>query len=363
MKAVSSFIVLLLCFFISPDTTFTKQKAAGNKKSPSGGTVLIYHRFGEDKYPSTNISVERFREQMAYLKDNDYQVIPLSSLIDALHKNIKIPDRAVVLTIDDGYRSVYEHAWPVLQEFGYPFTVFLYVKATENKHWNYMTWDQAREMKAAGVDFQNHGYAHHRLVDRPDDMNDADYLSWIRADLAVSTRIMSEEMQERPQFYAVPYGEYNQAVIDTTRSFGYEAILMQDPGSISQDSDVFSMPREPILGTEWSTLKHFQMVLDRVDLPFDTEMPVAGLLPDASPVEFSARLLHPERYEPSSLGIYVSELGWQKAVLKGDRVTVKNNVPLQRRINRAAVSGKEKDSDRTAIRFWLLVQEETGESQ
>jgi peptidoglycan/xylan/chitin deacetylase (PgdA/CDA1 family) len=361
MKAAFSLIVLLLYFFSSPGLSFAKQKV-DDEKHPSGVTVLIYHRFGEDRYPSTNVSVDRFREQMAYLRDNNYQVIPLSSLIDALRDNKKIPDRAVVITIDDGYRSVYDHAWPILQEFGYPFTVFIYVKATENKHWNYMTWDQAREMKGAGVDFQNHSFAHFRLANRPDDMDDADYLSWIRADLAVSTRIMSEELKERPRFYAIPYGEYNQAVIDTTRSFGYEAIFMQDPGSVSQDTDMFSIPREPILGTEWSTLEHFQMVLERVDLPLASTMPPAGALPEAQPSQFSARLLHPDRYESSSLGIYVSELGWQKAVLEGDRVSIRNSIPLQRRINRVAVSGKEKDSGQTAIHFWLLVQEETGKT-
>ena len=220
-----------------------------------------------------------------------------------------------------------------------------------------MTWDQVREMKAAGADFQNHSFAHHRLVNRPAGMDDEDYLSWIRADLAVSTRIMSEELKERPRFYAVPYGEYNQAVIDTTRSFGYEAILMQDPGSVSQDTDVFSIPREPVLGKEWSTLEHFQMVLDRVDLPFDSKSPRAGALSDTIPARFSARLLHPERYIQSSLGIYVSELGWQKAILHNDTVSIANSLPLKRRINRVAVSAKEKDGSRTAIRFWLLVQE------
>jgi peptidoglycan/xylan/chitin deacetylase (PgdA/CDA1 family) len=362
MKAAASFIILLLYFLVSPNAAHTKQEIKGDTY-PAGVTVLIYHRFGEDKYPSTNVSVERFREQMAYLKDNDFQVIPLSTLVDALKKNVKMPDRAVVITIDDGYRSVYDQAWPVLQEFGYPFTVFLYVKATENKHWNYLSWDQAREMKAAGVDFQNHGYAHHRLVDRPAEMNDEEYLSWIRADLAVSTRIMSEELKERPEFYAVPYGEYNQAVIDTTRSFGYEAIFMQDPGSVSQDTDIFSIPREPILGTNWSTLEHFQMILERVDLPIEAEMPAAGELSESSPAKFSARLLYPEHYEISSLGVYVSELGWQKAVLEGDRVSIANNLPLQRRINRVAVSGKEKGTGRTAIRFWFLVQEGIKESQ
>ncbi len=362
MKAVSALISILFCLVVYPLSVDAAQQSIAENQQAQDATVLIYHRFGEDKYPSTNVSVERFREQMAYLKENNYRVIPLSSLVESLQGASPLPVKTVVITIDDGYRSVYEHAWPILQEFGFPFTVFIYVKATENNHWNYMTWDQAREMKAAGVDFQNHSFAHHRLANRPAGMNDDDYFSWIRADLAVSTRIMSEELKERPRFYAVPYGEYNQAVTDITRSFGYEAILMQDPGSVSKDTDIFSIPREPILGTNWSTLEHFQMILNRVDLPFDMEGPRAGALSDTTPAQFSARLLHPERYVPSSLGIYVSELGWQKAALQGDTVSIANTTLLTRRINRVAVSGREKGSGRTAIRFWLLVQEEKGGS-
>jgi len=362
MKAVSALISILFCLIVHPLPIDAAQQSFAENQHTQGVTVLIYHRFGEDKYPSTNVSVERFQEQMVYLKENNYQVIPLSALVESLQSSNPLPDKTVVITIDDGYRSVYEHAWPILQKFAFPFTVFLYVKATENNHWNYITWDQAREMKAAGVDFQNHSFAHHRLANRPTAMNDEDYFSWIRADLAVSTRIMSEELKERPRYYAVPYGEYNQAVIDITRSFGYEAILMQDPGSVSKDSDIFSIPREPILGTNWSTLEHFQMILNRVDLPFDRESPRAGVFSDTTPARFSARLLHPERYIPSSLGIYVSELGWQKGVVQGDTVSIANTTPLTRRINRVAVSGREKTSGRTAIRFWLLVQEETGDN-
>jgi peptidoglycan/xylan/chitin deacetylase (PgdA/CDA1 family) len=360
MKGVSS-VAVLLCLLCSSALAVAGQNNHADRGA--GTTVLIYHRFGEDKYPTTNISVKSFRAQMAYLKANHYQVIPLATLVENLANDKKTPDKTVVITIDDGYKSVYEQAWPILKEFGYPFTVFLYVEATDKGHWNYMTWEQAREMKAAGVDIQNHSYAHYRQVNRPAGMNDEEYISWIRADLAVSTRIISEELKERPRFYAVPYGEYNQEVIDTTRSFGYEAILMQDPGSVSRETDIFSIPREPILGNDWSTIEHFQKVLERVDLPVSSGIPVAGMLQNAAPSHFSAELLYPERYIPSSLGIYVSELGWQKASLKGNILEIGNTFSLKRRINRVAISGKEIESGRTAIRFWLLVQEEEGKIQ
>ena len=352
---------ILLFLAIHPFFLFTSSVLAvaqvESKTEDAGITVLIYHRFGEDKYPTTNIDVERFREQLEYLKNNDYTVIPLQQLVGYLQEGTTLPERSVVITIDDGYRSVYENAWPLLKEFGYPFTVFLYAKATEDRHWNYMTWGQVMEMKRAGVDFQNHGFAHAHMAFMPSGMAMDEYRAWVRADLAVSTRILSEELKERPRFFAVPYGEYNKVILEEIRSFGYEAILLQDPGSVSNDTDPFAIPREPILGTDWSTMEHFQMVLERVDLPITAQIPAADNLSDPVPQQFGAQLLYPERYTPGTIGIYVTDLGWHQAIIQDNFASIANNNPLQRRITRVAISGREKESGRTAIRYWMLVNE------
>ena len=352
-------LLLLYIFFLALLRTShaIAQESVRDAAGDTGVTVLIYHRFGEDKYPTTNIDLDRFKEQLEYLKTSNYRVISLQQLVLYLQKGAKLPERSVVITIDDGYKSVYEKAWPLLKDYNYPFTVFLYAKATENRHWDYMTWDQVKEMKAAGVDFQNHGFAHEHMAFMPSGMNMDEYRAWIRADLAVSTRILSEELEERPRFFAIPYGEYNNTLLGEVRSFGYEAILLQDPGSVSSDTDPFAIPREPILGFDWSSMNHFQMVLQRVDLPLTGEIPEAGRLSDAIPEQFGAQLLYPERYIPGTLGIYVSELGWQKANLVGNYVSISNISTLNRRINRVAISGREKKSGRTAIRYWMLVND------
>ena len=354
MRIFSLSFVIFIILLGSPSFA---EEVDSSDAGGAGVTVLIYHRFGEDKYPSTNISLDRFIEQLEFLRNNNYQVISLEQLVHSLKGGSKLPDRAVVITIDDGYKSVYTEAWPVLKQYGYPFTVFVYVKATEDKHWNYLTWDQIKEMKAAGVDFQNHGFAHDHMAFKPSEMNMDEYKAWIRADLAVSTRIMSEELKERPRFFAVPYGEYNKTVLDEIRSSGYEAIFLQDPGSVSKDTDPFAIPREPILGNEWATMEHFQMVLERVDLPIIGEVPVVGQLLNRTPELFGAQLLYPDRYIPGTLGIYVSELGWEKATFEGDFIKITNTSYLKRRINRVAISGREKESGRTAIRYWMLIGE------
>jgi len=87
--------------------------------------VLMYHRFGEDRYPETNIKVEQFEAQFELLKKEGYSVIPLSELLVALTDGESLPPNAVVITIDDAYRSIYEIAYPKLRQYGFPFTVFV----------------------------------------------------------------------------------------------------------------------------------------------------------------------------------------------------------------------------------------------
>lgn len=319
-------------------------------------TIFIYHRVGEAKYPTTNVSVERLKEQLAFLAANQYNVIPLSELIDAVENGRGLPSKTAVITFDDGYRSVYTAAWPLLRSYGFPFTVFLYVQAVERGYPDFLTWEEVGEMKAAGVDFQDHSYSHHRLADWPAGMDEQAYRAWIGADLAKGFQVLQERLGYPPRFFAIPYGEYNSIVIEEAKKTGYAAVFTQDPGSVSDETDPFLVPREPILGREWGEIKHFIEVLDRADLPVKEMEPALAPLGDEVPSRFGARLLHPERYRPDSFGIYVSELGWQPATLAGDHVYVENSRPLTRRLNRVMVSAKEKESGRTALRFWLLMR-------
>ncbi|MFP3983072.1 MAG: hypothetical protein ACLFV2_05200 [Desulfurivibrionaceae bacterium] len=98
-------ILLAACSQLILLFSFQVPRGWAEESPGTGTTVLIYHRFGEDKYPTTNVSVEKFKQQMAWLKANDYKVIPLSRLVKSLHQGEKLPEKSVVITIDDGYRS------------------------------------------------------------------------------------------------------------------------------------------------------------------------------------------------------------------------------------------------------------------
>ncbi len=344
---------IVLCLLISCSWLF--QPLSYALATPSlEATVLIYHHFGVSKYPTTNVGIDQFREQMEYLAANKYKVVPLAELVDALSKQQPLPPKTVVITIDDGYKSVYRNGWPILKSFGYPFTVFINAKSIDAGFSNYMSWDEVREMHKSGVDFQDHSYAHARMADRPQGFNDIEYRRWLRDDLVRNSAIIYEKLATRPRFFAIPYGEYNQLLMDVSRQLGYEAVLTQDPGAISLATDPYMISREPILGQEWSSMAHFKTILQRVDLPITDLTPAYGAVEETPPF-FGARILNPDRYISSSFKVYVSELGWLPARLEGDTLTATGGRKLSRRLNRVMIKAQEKRSGRIAVRSWLLV--------
>ena len=102
--------------------------------------IFIYHRFNDARYPTTNTTLEELRKEFDYFKTNGYEVIPLEKLVRALHNKEAIPDNWIVLTIDDNYKSFYEHGLALFKEYNYPFSMFVYVGATEQKYGDYMSW-------------------------------------------------------------------------------------------------------------------------------------------------------------------------------------------------------------------------------
>ncbi len=187
-------------------------------------------------------------------------------------------------------------------------------------------------------------------------MDENRYRQWIGDDLRKSAEILAVRMGARPKCLAIPYGEYNRIVLEEAIKVGYEAVLTQDPGVVGSATSRFQIPREPILGNEWSTMDHFKMVLARKDLPLREHQPPLEPLRGDKPVRLSARLTDPQQYDPDSLSIYVTELGWLPVTLNGDTLTTDRPVSLRRRLNRVAVKGKGRADGRTAIRFWMLVR-------
>ena len=215
-------------------------------RADDSAVVFMYHRFGEDKYPATNIRVDQFRQQMDYLRDGGFTVIPLEELLAFLSGSQPLPSKAAVITVDDAYLSVYEVAYPLLLEYGFPFTVFVATNPPDHKLPGYMKWDQMREMAAKGVTFANHGAGHIYMVKRLPGEPESQWQSRVAADIEKGWQRLTEELPTPlAGVFAYPYGEYDTGVAELLNGRGYIAFGQQS-GAIGRLSDKRALPRFPM---------------------------------------------------------------------------------------------------------------------
>ncbi|MGB1946785.1 MAG: polysaccharide deacetylase family protein, partial [Candidatus Puniceispirillaceae bacterium] len=123
----------------------------GSALAADHAVILMYHRFGEDRLPSTNIRLDQFDAHLEKLSNGNYSVLPLAKIVDHLQNDRPLPDRTVAITIDDAYLSVFTEAWPRLKAKGFPFTVFVATDPVDRKNRGYMSWDQLRQLQADGI--------------------------------------------------------------------------------------------------------------------------------------------------------------------------------------------------------------------
>ena len=220
-------------------------------------TVLMYHRFGESRYPSTNISIEQFEAHLAHLAAGNYTVLKLDDIIVRLRAGELLPDRTVAITIDDAYLSVYTEAWPRLTEAGFPFTLFVASSPIDRELSGYMSWEQIRELQSSGVTIgsQTHTHPHmHRLSDEE-----------VRAEISTSNGRFIEELGLRPELFAYPYGEYSQFVIDSVKDAGFRAAFGQNSGIMHSADDQFQLPRFAF-NEAYGTIDRLKLAVDGLPL-------------------------------------------------------------------------------------------------
>ena len=243
--------------------------AAAPAIAADSAVIVLYHRFGENQYPTTNIKLEQFEAHLKELKSGGYTVLPLTEIIAAFAAGRPLPDRTVAITIDDAMASVYTRAWPRLKQAGFPFTLFVSTDAHDQRFKDYMTWDQIREMKAAGVTIGNHSVTHGHMVDQtPQQVAD---------EIEKSNARFKAELGEVPTLFAYPYGEYANGPRAAAEKAGFKAAFGQHSGVAYAGADRFTLPRFA-LNEHWGEIGRFREIANALPLP------VKILEPDDTPV-------------------------------------------------------------------------------
>ena len=221
----------------------------------------MYHRFNENKYPSTNIKIQDFIEHIKILETNNFHFVNPNNFENELKKNKST--RKVLLTIDDGFSSFYENAWPILKKKKIPFILF--VSTREVGAFNYMTWDQIREInKENFVEIGNHSHTHEYLVDETNDL--------ILADIKKSILIFKRELGKNSDFFSYPFGEYSLEFKKIIKSLGFKYAFGQHSGVMDETKDLYELPRFPI-NEKYGEIKRFNSLTKTLPFKFKSIYP------------------------------------------------------------------------------------------
>lgn len=234
-------------------------QAPGLDRVDNGAVVVLYHRFGESDFPSTNVTLEQFEAHLALLTAGRYAVRPVPEILAALAEGQSLPPRTVGITIDDAYLSVWTEAWPRLKAAELPFTLFVSTDRVDRETPRYMTWSQLRELAASPlVTIGSQTASHLHMAAQTPERN--------REDILRSNARFERELGSRPLLFAYPYGEFSLAVRNLIEAEGFSAAFGQHSGAIGQASDPYRLPRFA-LNEAYGTPERFALVVETLPLP------------------------------------------------------------------------------------------------
>ena len=211
----------------------------------SHGVILVYHHVSTDTPPSTSISPEDFRKHLDYLLQNDFSVIPLDQMLETLQNGRQLPEKAIAITFDDGYISIYDTAFPMLQSYGFPFTLFLSTGPIDRRQQGFMNWEQVKKMSEAGVIIANHMVEHPYMLDKDLGESEAQWISRLENELLAAEARIEQQTGQSHRYLAYPFGEFNADIKAMIGANGFIG-LAQNSGAIGVNSDFLSLPRFPL---------------------------------------------------------------------------------------------------------------------
>lgn len=261
---MNKYFFLLFCFSMSSILAKpTKDKYV---------VSFVYHRFGDSRYPSTNVSLVDFEAHLQFLKTQKFQVLTLSQAADYL-QNDAPAQKTAVITIDDGYKSFYKNGLPLLEKYGFVATVFVNTETIGGS--DYMNWAAIKDASARGIEIGNHTHSHAYFLNQPAMER---YINF-EQELILSQNLIAEHLGKKPTAFAYPYGEFDPKMKEIVKSVGFKVAAAQYSGVIHGASDLLKCPRFP-MSEAYSESKKFAAKAEMLPLKLTQENPVSFVLPE-----------------------------------------------------------------------------------
>ncbi len=301
----------------------------------------MYHRFNENKYPSTNIKIDVFEKQLELIEKNNieyYDPVMFDNEFNNPKKNKKI-----LITVDDAFTSFYDNAWPILKKKKIPFILFVSTEPVGKP--GYMNWDQIKEVSSYDFAFiGNHSHTHEYLLDFSYD----DF----ERDIKNSIKIFEEKLGYNPIFFSYPFGEYNlkqTEFIEGNFKYGFG----QHSGVIDLSKNRFELPRFPI-NEKYGELERFEFILKLFPIAYKNLKPSDKFISnDQNPPTIEIEFFK-EQKNIQKINCFSNEGNeWRNSIMKFEDNILKINFREKFTFRRGRINCSLNDGD---IWRWLGIQ-------
>jgi len=206
--------------------------------------VLVYHRFGPAVADGMTVKTTVFESQLQWLKDNQYTVIPLRTLVNYLRgEGPAPPPKSVVITADDAHKTVFSDMLPLVRKFGIPVTLFIYPSAISNASYA-MTWEQLQGLKQTGLfDLQSHTFWHPNFKQEKKKLAPEPYQKLVDTQLKKAKAVLEKRFGTKVDLLAWPFGIYNDELNKDAENAGYVAAFSIDRRHAGKSEAIMALPR------------------------------------------------------------------------------------------------------------------------
>lgn len=201
--------------------------------------ILMYHSVnpGAKKGNLLAVTPEIFEKQMHFLKALRYNVVPLDYAAGLIREKKKVPPRTVAITLDDGYRDNYAHAFPVLKKYNLPATIFIIINEVERGQGDRLSWEEIKDMRDSGIiSFGSHTLGPEPLINIKSEEE-------VKKQIFDSKKILEEKLGGDIAAFSYPEGRFNDKIRQLVIDAGYKFAVATNPGKKIRNDDIFALKR------------------------------------------------------------------------------------------------------------------------
>ena len=310
--------------------------------------IIAYHHVTDAQKNDMTVSPKLFNQHMQFLADNGYEPITLDTWCAAALHGSKLPNKPIIITFDDAWKTQFEIAVPILEKFGFKATFFAYTDVIGNR--STMTWEQLRQLAEKGNCIGCHSATHCNLTKKFDFESEEQYKERINREIVDTKNMLEEHLGVQIRHFCYPYGYYNTEIFSMLESGGYVSGVTVNPSPNTFFSPLFQLDRFII--APWTTVEKLKKKLEILPLEIVSRFPMNGEMINEPIKEIKVKLSGNQNLTSVRMkwNWKWTESSWDEST---QTVTHKFSEPLEKRIYTVQLHGWDAESNQYSA-AWLF---------